>query len=209
MISFLGWRAREREREGRLKVNSPSQNLHDGRKSFQGGSLVVSLNMSAGEYPAEYMLPVSAPALVPITPVTLTAWSSTACKKPEWFAKAKKPLDSTKSASNAVSGESAGGGFFDERSRRRLSLRPSSEDDCFCALHGPATLGLSLFFEAEAEGEGEPERHPRYGCCLRMSMPPETTGLDRKLAPVGDRGRDPNMYSMLPPPPTFYSASQR
>jgi len=50
----------------------------------------------------EKSLSLDTPADVPMTPFTRMFWSSTACRKPEWLAKARNPLESTTSASSAT-----------------------------------------------------------------------------------------------------------
>ena len=41
----------------------------------------------------EKSLSLDTPADVPMTPFTRMFWSSTACRKPEWLAKARNPLE--------------------------------------------------------------------------------------------------------------------
>ncbi len=59
--------------------------------------LHAHVRTSLGVYPAQYRLPVSAPALVPITPPIFTPDFSTASRKPPCSANARNPEDRIRS----------------------------------------------------------------------------------------------------------------
>mmetsp|Transcript_7286 Transcript_7286/g.16600 ORF Transcript_7286/g.16600 Transcript_7286/m.16600 type:complete len:362 (-) Transcript_7286:222-1307(-) len=68
-----------------------------GSSSWIGATRDSSAATSCGAYPAAYNDPLSAPADVPMTPLTSKPASSTAWRNPAWLAKARKPLLSTTS----------------------------------------------------------------------------------------------------------------